>query len=139
MDSDQDNNLPESLKGRTPTLVVIPMPKDQNSAGNIFGGWLMAQMDLAAADRAFEIAKGRIVTRAVNSMEFSEPVFTGDKVCLYTKVTKIGNTSITVEVESWSKRRFSETYVKVTAAEFTFVKIDDDNKPAKVRSDNQGV
>lgn len=130
--TDQGNNLPEELKGRTPTLVVIPMPKDQNSAGNIFGGWLMSQMDLAAADRAFEVAKGRIVTRAVNSMEFNEPVFTGDKVCLYTKVTKIGNTSITVEVESWSKRRLSNEYVKVTTAQFTFVKIDKENRPVKV-------
>lgn len=132
LESDQDNNLPEALKGRTPTLVVIPMPKDQNTAGNIFGGWLMAQMDLAAADRAFEVAQGPIVTRAVNSMEFGKPVFTGDKVCLYTKVIKIGNTSITVEVESWSKRRFSGEYIKVTAAEFTFVKLDENNKPAKV-------
>jgi acyl-CoA thioesterase YciA len=134
-DSNNHKNYPEALRGKSPTLVVIPMPKDMNTAGNIFGGWLMSQMDLAAADKAYEVAKGRVVTRAVDSMEFPEPVFTGDKLCLFTEVKNVGRTSISVEVESWAVRRMSGEYVKVTTATFIFVKIGDDHKPVPIGKD----
>jgi len=126
------NKIPKELKGRLPTLAVIAMPENQNPSGDIFGGWLMAQMDLAAGDRAIDTVKDRVVTRAVEAMEFHQPVLTGDKLFLYTDVRKVGNTSITVHVESWAKRRKTGEYAKVTEGTFTFVRIDKKRKPTAI-------
>ena len=123
-----DDKLPKELLGRVPTLAVIAMPENQNPSGDIFGGWLMSQMDLASADKAIDTVKGRVVTRAVEAMEFHKPVNIGDKLFLYTDVRKIGNTSISVHVESWAKRRKTGEYAKVTEGVFTFVRIDKEGK-----------
>ena len=128
----QGNNIPKELIGRVPTLAVIAMPENENPSGDIFGGWLMAQMDLACADRAIDTVRGRVATRAVEAMEFHKPVMTGDKLFLYTDVRKVGNTSITIHVESWAKRRNGGEYVKVTEGLFTFVRIDKNRKPTPI-------
>ncbi len=115
---------------RMPTMRVIPMPADTNANGTIFGGWVMAQVDLAASVPASERAKGRVVTVAVNSFVFKEPVFVGDLVSFYAKVTKTGRTSISIEVEVYAQRnRFGCEVVKVTEAQLTYVAIDEHGKP----------
>ncbi len=115
---------------RMPTMRVIPMPADTNANGTIFGGWVMAQVDLAASVPASERAKGRVVTVAVNSFVFKEPVFVGDLVSFYAKVTKTGRTSINIEVEVYAQRnRFGCEVVKVTEALLTYVAIDENGKP----------
>ncbi|MBL8517027.1 MAG: acyl-CoA thioesterase [Betaproteobacteria bacterium] len=117
-----------------PVLRVIPMPADTNANGTIFGGWVMAQVDLAGSVPAFERAKGPVVTIAVNSFLFKEPVFVGDLVSFYGKVVKTGRTSITVEVEVFAQRGRSgqnET-VKVTEATLTYVAIDAHHKPREL-------
>lgn len=124
-------NLPND---KQPVLRVIPMPADTNANGTIFGGWVMAQVDLAGSVPAFERAKGPVVTIAVNSFLFKEPVFVGDLVSFYGKVVKTGRTSITVEVEVYAQRGRSgqnET-VKVTEATLTYVAIDANHKPREL-------
>jgi acyl-CoA thioesterase YciA len=120
-------------KDRVPVLRVIPMPADTNAHGTIFGGWVMAQVDLAGSVAATERAMGKVVTVSVNSFQFKEPVFVGDLVSFYAKVCKVGRTSITVDVEVFAQRhRFGSEVVKVTEAQLTFVAIDDDRKPRVV-------
>lgn len=124
-------NLPND---KQPVLRVIPMPADTNANGTIFGGWVMAQVDLAGSVPAFERAKGPVVTIAVNSFLFKEPVFVGDLVSFYGQVVKTGRTSITVEVEVFAQRGRSgkgET-VKVTEATLTYVAIDAHHKPREL-------
>jgi acyl-CoA thioesterase YciA len=118
---------------REPTLRIIPMPADTNAHGTIFGGWVMAQVDLAGSVPATERAMGKVVTVAVNSFQFKEPVFVGDLVSFYAHVSKTGRTSITVDVEVFAQRhRFGSEVVKVTEAQLTYVAIDDDRKPREV-------
>ena len=115
---------------RQPTIRIIPMPADTNANGTIFGGWVMAQVDLAGSVPASERAMGRVVTVAVNSFLFKEPVFVGDLVSFYAQVTKTGRTSLTVEVEVYAQRhRFGSEVVKVTEAVLTYVAIDENHKP----------
>ena len=115
---------------RQPTIRIIPMPADTNANGTIFGGWVMAQVDLAGSVPASERAMGRVVTVAVNSFLFKEPVFVGDLVSFYAKVIKTGRTSITVDVEVYAQRhRFGAEVVKVTEAVLTYVAIDENHKP----------
>ena len=108
------------------------MPADANPAGDIFGGWLMSQMDLAAANAAARRSRGRCVTVAVDSMVFHEPVFVGDEVSLYASVLRVGRTSMTIRVEAWRRRLVAESQHKVTEATFTFVAIDENRKPRLV-------
>jgi acyl-CoA thioesterase YciA len=126
-------NVVEPVKlptDRQPTIRIIPMPADTNANGTIFGGWVMAQVDLAGSVPASERAMGRVVTVAVNSFLFKEPVFVGDLVSFYAKVTKTGRTSITVDVEVYAQRhRFGTEVVKVTEAVLTYVAIDENHKP----------
>lgn len=114
-------------------LRVMPLPADVNGNGDIFGGWLMAQVDLAGAVLPSRIAKGRIATVAVNQFIFKQPVSVGDLVSFYARVSRIGNTSITVHVEVFAERNPAnlET-VKVTEANLTYVAIDDAGKPRPV-------
>lgn len=114
-------------------LRVMPLPADVNGNGDIFGGWLMAQVDLAGAVLPSRIAKGRIATVAVNQFIFKQPVSVGDLVSFYARVSRIGNTSITVHVEVFAERNPAnlET-VKVTEANLTYVAIDDTGKPRPV-------
>jgi len=119
--------LPE---GRMPTMRVIPMPADTNANGTIFGGWVMAQVDLAGSVPASERAGGRVATVAVNSFIFKQPVFVGDLVSFYAHAVKTGRTSITVDVEVFAQRhRFSREIVKVTEATLTYVAVDIEGKP----------
>eukprot|EP01030_Chromulinospumella_sphaerica_P028824 gene28824-29205_t len=96
------------------TLRTLAMPADANAAGDIFGGWVMAQMDLSCGIRAAERARGRVVTAAVKEMAFALPVKIGDTLCIYTDVVKVGRTSMTLKVEAWAQRYLSHLMEKVT-------------------------
>lgn len=115
-----------------PELRTWCMPADTNPSGDIFGGWLMAQMDIACALAARRVAKGRVATIAVDAMEFHKPVRVGDILCCYCDVTKIGTTSVTVNVEAWAGSADHQMMERVTHGTFTFVAIDDNRKPRKV-------
>jgi acyl-CoA thioesterase YciA len=121
----------ELPQGEQPVLRIIPMPADTNAHGTIFGGWVMAQVDLAGSVPAYERAQGPVVTLAVNSFLFKEPVFVGDLVSFYARVTKVGRTSITVDVEVYAQRgRIGRSEaVKVTEAQLTYVAIDAERRP----------
>ena len=117
-------------------LRVMPLPADVNGNGDIFGGWLMAQVDLAGAVLPSRIAKGRIATVAVNQFIFKQPVSVGDLVSFYARVSRIGNTSITVHVEVFAERNPANLQVvKVTEANLTYVAIDAQGKPRAVPKD----
>ena len=127
--------MPTELpQGEQPVLRIIPMPADTNAHGTIFGGWVMAQVDLAGSVPAYERAQGPVVTLAVNSFLFKEPVFVGDLVSFYARVTKVGRTSITVDVEVFAQRgRVGRSdAVKVTEAQLTYVAIDAQRHPRPV-------
>jgi acyl-CoA thioesterase YciA len=114
-------------------LRVMPMPADANGNGDIFGGWIMAQVDLAGAVLPSRIAKGRIVTVAVNQFIFKQPVSIGDLLSFYAKVERIGKTSVTVNVEVYAERNPANLHVvKVTEANLTYVAIDRDGKPRSI-------
>ena len=115
-----------------PLIRTIAMPADINPNGDIFGGWLMAQMDLAGGNAAMRRARGRCATVAVDGMVFHQPVFVGDEVSLYAHILRIGRTSITIRVEAWRRSRTDEAEQKVTEGTFTFVAIDDNGKPRLV-------
>lgn len=114
-------------------LKVIPMPADCNANGDIFGGWVMAQVDLAGSVVPARHVDGRMATVAVNQFIFKQPVRVGDILSFFAEVTRIGNTSITVQVEVYAERfRSQKRYVKVTEASLTYVAIDDFGKPRKI-------
>ncbi|HJW53914.1 MAG TPA: acyl-CoA thioesterase [Burkholderiaceae bacterium] len=118
--------LPEGM----PQLRMVPMPSDANIHGDVFGGWIMAQVDIAGSVPAERRANGRIATVAVNSFLFKNPVFVGDLLSFYTKIVKTGNTSITVNVEVYAERnRLQTETVKVTEATLTYVATDANRKP----------
>jgi acyl-CoA thioesterase YciA len=128
--SEQHATLPV---GKEPVLRVPPMPADANQHGDIFGGWIMAQVDIAGSIAAVRLAKGRVATVAVNSFLFKQPVFVGDLVSFYAEVVRVGRTSITVTVEVYAQRRPErETTVKVTEATLTFVAVDENRRPRVV-------
>jgi acyl-CoA thioesterase YciA len=111
-------------------LRVMPMPADANGNGDIFGGWIMAQVDLAGAVLPARIAKGRIATVAVNQFVFKQPVSIGDLLSFYAKVERVGNTSVTVHVEVYAERNPADLrVVKVTEANLTYVAIDNQGQP----------
>jgi acyl-CoA thioesterase YciA len=115
-----------------PTLRAIAMPADANPHGDIFGGWLLSQMDLAGGTVATRRAKGRTVTVAVTAMTFHRPVFIGDEVTCYAQIIKVGNTSITVKVESWVRRGIGGEQIEVTEGTFTYVAVGSDRRPCPV-------
>ena len=112
-----------------PQIRVIAMPADTNPNGDIFGGWLLSQMDQAAATAAYHAARGRCVTVAVDAMVFHNPVYVGDVVSLYAKVIRRGRTSVGVFVEAWRSPREKDEAFKVTEGVFTFVAIDEHKRP----------
>lgn len=126
------SEIPDHLKDRVPSMETTAVLADANPGGDIFGGWLLAQMDLAGAGRAFSFVRGRIVTVGVEAMSFHEPVFVGDDVLFFTEVYKVGNTSITVKIECWAKRKINQNYVQVTEGLYTFVAIGADRKPVSI-------
>ncbi len=112
---------------------TMAMPKDTNANGDIFGGWIMSQMDLAGAIYASYAVKRRLVTVAVESMNFHLPVFIGDQLSCYCDTTRIGNTSISIHIEAWVRRKHSDVeLLKVTEATYTFVAINEDRKPIPI-------
>ena len=123
--------LPQGQPTGQPVGRVIAMPADTNPEGDIFGGWLLAHMDLAGATPAFELAQGRCVTIALDGMVFHQPVSVGDEVSIYARVLKTGRTSIRVHVEAWKRPRnhAQAASVRVTEGVFTYVAIDQDRKP----------
>jgi acyl-CoA thioesterase YciA len=114
------------------TLRTLAMPSDANAAGDIFGGWVMAQMDLACGISAAERAKGRVVTAAVNEMSFAKPMKVGDTLCIYCDVQRVGRTSMTLRVEAWAQRYLSDLMELVTKADFVMVALDENGKPKAV-------
>ena len=114
------------------TLRTLAMPGDANPAGDIFGGWVMAQMDLASGIRAAERAKGRVVTKAVKEMAFQLPVKIGDTLSVYTHIERVGRTSITLHVEAWAHRSRYNQMEKVTAGTFIMVALDENGAPKPV-------
>ena len=120
-------------KDREPTLRVVPMPADVGYGGDIFGGWIMAQVDIAGSIPAIRRALGRVVTVAVNSFRFRQPVLVGDLVSIYAEVVRVGRTSITVNVEVYAQRNpAEEECVKVTEATLTYVAVDSERRPRVV-------
>jgi len=129
----QPGETTELPREREPVLRVMPMPGDANSTGDIFGGWIMSQVDIAGAIPALRMARGRVATVAVNSFVFKQPVLIGDLVSFYAKVIRVGRTSITVDVEVFAQRGVpQEVTVKVTEATLTYVAVDDNRKPRPI-------
>jgi len=125
------------LPSRHSTLRVVPMPADLNQNGDVFGGWVMAQVDVAGAIPAMRRARGRVATVSVNSFLFKQPVSVGDIVSLYAEIERVGRTSITVKVEVYAERNYSNPIiVKVTEAELTYVAIDVDGNKREVPPEN---
>ena len=122
----EDSQRPE------PAIRTVPMPADSNAAGDIFGGWILSQMDIAGAVVAVERAKGRVATIAVEAMKFHRPVYVGDLVSCYAKVSRIGRTSITVHIETVVRRARHEDALTVTDGTFTYVALDENGAPRAV-------
>src|SRR2546423_7867285 len=137
--SEPENLVPESLAplklpdDRELVMRVMPMPADVNANGDVFGGWIMAQVDVAGAVLPARIAKGRIATVAVNQFVFKQPVSMGDLLSFYAKVERVGRTSVTVNVEVYAERNPADLHVvKVTEANLTYVAIDRDGNPRPI-------
>ena len=128
-----DEQITALPTGKSPTLRVVPMPADSNSSGDIFGGWVMSQVDIAGSIPAIRLARGRVATVAVNSFVFRQPVMVGDVVSFYAEIVKVGRTSITVSVEVYAQRNpEKEETVKVTEATLTYVAVDNQRRPRVV-------
>jgi acyl-CoA thioesterase YciA len=128
--------LPDNPTERHLALRVMPMPSDTNGNGDIFGGWIMGQVDLAGSVQAYRVARGRIATVAVNEFIFKQPVSVGDLLSFYTHVTRVGRTSITVHVEVYAERDpDAPQVVKVTEANLTYVAIDAQGKPRPIAAE----
>ncbi|SFE72393.1 acyl-CoA thioesterase [Nitrosomonas sp. Nm166] len=131
-----DQPLHAALPEGQPILRMVPMPSDTNYAGDIFGGWIMSQVDLAGSIPAIRRARGRVATVAVNSFVFKQPVFIGDLVSFYADIIKVGRTSITVDVSVYAQRGVreggEEICIKVTEAVLTYVAIDNNRRPKAV-------
>ena len=122
-----------TLPQREPTLRVVAMPSDCSYSGDVFGGWIMAQVDIAGSIAALHRARGRVATVAVNSFVFKQPVQIGDLVSFYADIVRVGNTSVTVCVEVYAERRPSDPkVVKVTEATLTYVAIDPSGQPRPI-------
>ncbi|SER36230.1 (3S)-malyl-CoA thioesterase [Faunimonas pinastri] len=118
-----------------PTIRTIAMPADTNPAGDIFGGWLLAQMDFAAGAAAARRARGRCATIAIDAMTFLRPVLVGDEVSFYAEIVKVGRTSMHIRVKAWRRDRESEETEQVTEGTFTFVAIDSSGRPRPIESE----
>jgi acyl-CoA thioesterase YciA len=127
----ENNKLPDT----EPTMRLLARPQDTNFAGDIFGGWIMSQVDMAGSIVASRKAKGRVVTVAVKEIQFHKPVYVGDLISCYATITKMGTTSITVLVEVYAERNLADPEcIKVTQATVTYVAVDVDGKPRPVNS-----
>jgi acyl-CoA thioesterase YciA len=117
---------------RDPIIRTVPQPADVNGNGDIFGGWVLSQMDVAGASLAGRVAKGRVATVAITAMTFVQPIKVGDLVTIYGDVARIGNSSITINLETSVQRRLDPTPIKVTAGTYVYVAIDENGKPRQV-------
>lgn len=126
------SNTNKKPPAKAPTLRVIPMPADTNAEGDIFGGWLLSQMDLAGASEAYQYVGHRIVTVGVDSMSFHKPVYVGDEVSFFTDIKKVGRTSISVHIEAWARSRTESDYRMVTEGVYSFVALDHDRRPTEI-------
>ncbi len=134
MTEQNKTSVPDALPAnKMPQLRVMPMPADANVYGDVFGGWIMAQVDIAGSLPATRRSNGRVATIAVNSFVFKQPVFIGDLLSFYVDIIKVGNTSITVSVEVYAERnRLQKEIVKVTEATLTYVATGPDRKPRQI-------
>lgn len=123
--------MKDNSKGEL-TIQVLAMPADTNPSGDVFGGWVLSQMDIAGGIFCRKIAKGPVVTVAIDSTTFKLAVFVGDTLCCFVKLIKIGRTSITVHIEAWVNREFDEDSIKVTEGDFTYVKVGKDRRPVPI-------
>ncbi len=129
-------DVPVKLPDREPALRVVPMPADANYHGDIFGGWIMSQVDIAGSIPASRRARGRVATVAVNSFVFKQPVMIGDLVSLFAEISRVGRTSVTVDVEVYAQRNpTDEVTVKVTEASLTYVAVGKDGNPRPLPPD----
>jgi acyl-CoA thioesterase YciA len=130
------NETPERQgpPGYEPAIRAVPMPADANANGDIFGGWVLSQMDIAGGQVAMQRARGRVVTVAVTGMTFHQPVSVGDEVSFYGQVERVGRSSISVRIESWVRRGSDAERIKVTEGLFTYVAIGADRRPRPVPS-----
>ena len=127
--TDHPVRLPEGM----PTLRVMPMPADLNPNGDVFGGWVMSQVDVAGGIAAMRRSRGRVATVAVNAFQFRQPVSVGDVLSFYTRILRVGRTSITIDIEVYAERNpFQPVTVKVTEATFTYVAIDGDGNKREI-------
>ena len=129
---EETSDMKQEFPKHDPAIRTIAMPADTNPAGDIFGGWLMAQMDLAAGNTAARIAKGRSATIAVDGIQFLQPVHVGDEVTLFAELEAVGRTSMKIKVEAWRRARDGDETEKVTEALFTFVALDQTGRPRAV-------
>ena len=123
---------PSSEPSGALTIRTLAMPADANPAGDIFGGWVMSQMDIAGAIAAVERVKGRVVTVAVEAMTFIAPVKVGDILCVYTAVDRVGTTSVTIAIEAWARRERRDDRVKVTQGHFVYVAMGEDGRKRRI-------
>ena len=121
------------------SLRTLAMPRDANQHGDIFGGWVLSQMDIAAGMSASQRARGRVATVAIDAMTFELPVYVGDILCVYTDIERIGTSSMAIHVEAWALRDRMGQRFKVTEGKFTFVAIDEQRKPRPVPKTDQSA
>jgi acyl-CoA thioesterase YciA len=128
--------MPSNLINKVPSIRAVAMPADTNPSGDIFGGWVLSQMDLAGSVLARQITKNRVATIAVDKMRFHKPIMIGDIVSFYTEVSKIGNTSITIDIVTMVNRKDEklgeDQAIIVTEGKFVYVSIDSKGKPIKI-------
>jgi acyl-CoA thioesterase YciA len=129
-----DTPTPQTGRGE-PAIRSVPMPSDANSNGDIFGGWVLSQMDIAGGTIAARYARGRVVTVAVDAMTFHRPIQIGDLVSIYGKVSRLGRTSITIDLETVVERQLEPGEIKVTEGKYIFVAIDANGDPRAIASD----
>ena len=131
MPSDSPKSIDGEPRGDL-TVRLIAMPADTNANGDIFGGWVLSQMDQAGGIAGVERAQGRVVTVKLEAMNFIRPVRVGDVLCVYTAVDRVGRTSMDIHVEAWARRFRTNVREKVTTGTFTFVAVDDEGRPKPV-------
>ncbi|MBW2709705.1 MAG: acyl-CoA thioesterase [Deltaproteobacteria bacterium] len=135
--SDNNQSLLNEPQGEL-VIRTVAMPADTNPSGDIFGGWLLSQMDLGGAITAKEIAMNRVTTVAITAVKFFNPVHVGDTVCIHANLLKIGKTSLTLHIDAWAVTVYHEKKRRlVTEADFTYVSIDDNGQPAVIMSDGR--
>jgi acyl-CoA thioesterase YciA len=117
---------------RDPIIRTVPQPADMNGNGDIFGGWVLSQMDIAGGALAARVARGRVATVAITAMTFVQPIKVGDMVSIYGDVAKIGRSSITIDLETVVQRRHESTEIRVTHGTFVFVAIDEEGRPRSI-------